>query len=538
MDAPSGTLTRPEKLGLVALLVGAAILRFHALDSLPPALYRDVALTAIDALRAAAGHPRLHSVYDEGLYANLMGLGFLLLGPSDWSVRAPGSLFGLLTCWGVWRLGRALEMRRAGLFGAAVLAFSFWHVLLSRSGFRAVLLPCLMVHGIALLVEGVRRGGRWRMAGAGVLLGLGVHVYPSARFAPLALPLYLWVEWRRAPGSRREILRGVAWCAAAAALVALPILLYYARHPDLFLLRHRVVSVLSPGVPADQIAGHLGRNLLSTLLMFHVRGDGNWRHNLSGAPMLDPITGLLVVAGLLVMLRSPRTGGAGPPRAGAAGVPPWPRDRAAAALIVGWLAAMLLPNILSVQGVPHGLRSCAVLPALALLAGAGLEALRGALRRRAGERLAAGAVAVLLGGLACVCAQRYFIAWAGDPRVAEEHDAAYRAAARLLLSAPPGVERLLVGNGGGAPAYGQPAEVWCYLWEMRGRPPLVLGPKDTPRLFLSGRPAYIALVRRDDRVLRLVRELNPGAIVEALSAPGLSAGSPVYRVTPASSAGR
>src|SRR6266850_1059402 len=174
---------------LILVLSAAAFLRFHALSDLPPAHYRDVALTATDALRAAAGHPRLHFTYDEGLYADLMGLVFLLLGASDWAVRAPGALFGVLTCWGVHRLGRAFDRERAGLFGAALLAVSFWHVLLSRSGFRAVLLPCLLVHAAACLVEGLRQpGGGRRSLFGGVLFGLGVHVYPAVRFAPLFLP--------------------------------------------------------------------------------------------------------------------------------------------------------------------------------------------------------------------------------------------------------------------------------------------------------------------------------------------------------------
>lgn len=115
MDDLPGPATRHEKIGLLALLLAAATFRFYDLQGLPPSQYRDVALAAIDALGAASGHPRWHYTYDEGLYSNLMGLGFLLLGPSDWSVRAPGALFGLLTCWGVWRLGRALGMRREGL---------------------------------------------------------------------------------------------------------------------------------------------------------------------------------------------------------------------------------------------------------------------------------------------------------------------------------------------------------------------------------------------------------------------------------------
>src|SRR5207249_9317227 len=129
---------------LWAVLSAAAALRVYHLSVLPPAHYRDVALTASDALRAASGHPCLHYTYDEGLYANLMGLVFLVLGASDWTVRAPGALFGVLTCWAVYRLGRALDLEREGLFAAALLGASFWHVVLSRSGFRVILLPLLL----------------------------------------------------------------------------------------------------------------------------------------------------------------------------------------------------------------------------------------------------------------------------------------------------------------------------------------------------------------------------------------------------------
>jgi hypothetical protein len=496
---------------LLGLLGGAAFLRFRALDLFPPAHYRDVALTAIDALRAAAGHPCLHYTYDEGLYSNLMALLFLVAGPSDWSVRAPGALFGVLTCWGVYRLGQALDLRRAGLWGAGLLAVSFWHVLLSRSGFRAVLLPALLAHSLALLVEGLRRGRHGRMLAAGALFGLGIHVYPSVRFAPLILPAYLAAELGGDGGARSRSVKGLALFAGGALLVAAPMLLHYLHHPEHFNFPHRVVSVFSPKVAADSIPGHLWHNLVATLLMFHLRGDANWRHNLSGAPLLDPLTGVLLLVGAVVL----------PGRPGA---------RAAAALLLGWVPAMLLPNLLSVEGVPHGLRSSGTLPALALLAGVGMASLERAMARRAGERAAAALAVSLLLALAAWTSHRYFVTWGTDPRVAAAHDGAYRSAARLLLAAPPGVTRLLVANGQGFRAYGQPAEVQPFLFEMRDALPVVVGPHDFAKLALGGRPAIAVLIRRDDHVLTVIRELNPGASIEEIAAPGLSFDTPAYRI--------
>src|ERR1041384_2137303 len=98
-----------------------------------------------------------------------MGLGFLLLGASDWTVRLPGALFGVLTCWGVFRLGRALGRERAGLLGARLVAGSFCHGLVSRSVFLAIRLRCLLVHAAALLAEGLQGGGAGRLLAAGGL---------------------------------------------------------------------------------------------------------------------------------------------------------------------------------------------------------------------------------------------------------------------------------------------------------------------------------------------------------------------------------
>jgi hypothetical protein len=271
--------------------------------------------------------------------------------------------------------------------------------------------------------------------------------------------------------------------------------------------------------------------------MFHVHGDDNRRHNLSGAPMLDPLTGLLFLLGLVFVFRAaPResavagiAGGEARRRTpGTRGGDGW--DPSLAALLVSWLLVMLLPNILSVEGVPHGLRSCGVLPAVALLGGIGLEAVHSSVRRRAGKRLAAGTAIACILLIGCWTGYRYFVVWGSDPQVARDHDGAYRAAARVLLGAPPGTRLLLVANGGGFPAYGYPVEAQVYLFDMRDRPPAILGPKDSARLILNGDPAVVALIRRDDRIVEILRRLNPGASVVEVQAPGVVPESPVYRV--------
>ena len=508
---------------LLGILAVAAVLRLAGLSRLPPAHYRDVAITALDALRAASGHPCLHYRFDEGLFANLMGLFFLAGGASDLTVRLLGACAGIAGCWGVARLGRALGMERAGLFGAGFLAVSLWHVILSRSGFRAVLLPTVMAFAMAVLVEGLRRGGRGRMLLAGILFGLLVHTYPSSRAAPLLLPPYFLAELGLSRVAWRRALPGLLIFFAAAGLVASPMLLHYLHHPADFNNPKRIVSVFSPGLGPGEASAYLKQNIAATLLMFHVRGDANWRHNISGAPMLDPVTGLLFLGGLAaaVLLLT-----------GRGALLKVERPRAAATLLVVWLFVMLLPNLLSVEGVPHGLRSAGVLPAVMLLAGIAAAALLEMARTRgpSGARAAAVAATVAFFGLGALCGWRYGVSWGTRPEVARDHDGAFRAAARALLAAPDGVERFVVANGSGYRVHGWPAEAACYRWEMRDHLPVMLGAKDAARLALDGRPGYVALIAADPKVLEVIRTLNPGASITALRAPGVVPESPVYRV--------
>jgi 4-amino-4-deoxy-L-arabinose transferase-like glycosyltransferase len=516
----AGSRPRASLLILAAVLLVAAVLRFAALSSLPPAHYRDVAVTALDALRAASGHPRLHYVYDEGLFANLTGLVFLIAGVSDASVRFLGAFCGVLTCGGVYFLGRMLGAGRAGLYGAFLLGVSLWHVVLSRSGFRAVLLPLLLAFAVGALVDGLRRAKTGRLAVSGLLFGLCAHTYPSSRVVPLLMAITLVAELGFDPGRWRRAGKGVLIASVLAAIVAGPMLLHYVHHPEDFNNPQRIVSIFSQRLPPGSAGYYLKSNLLSTLLMFHLKGDENWRHNLPGAPLLDPLTGVLFLVGLgaaALMLRGGFERLVG-------------RPRASAVVLFAWVALLLLPNLLSVEGVPHGLRSCGVLPAVMLLSGFGVVVAEELLLPRIGRRglLAAGLLIAAI--MVAWTGYRYFVVWGRDPHVVEEHDGAYRAAARTLLAAPQGVGRYLITNGRGFDVYGYPAEVQPYLFEMRSSPPVLVGPKDAARLVLEGRPAVVGFIRKDDRVLGLLRDLNPGAPIQPVTAPGLSDESPVYRI--------
>ncbi len=90
--------------------------------------------------------------------------------------------------------------------------------------------------------------------------------------------------------------------------------------------------------------------------MFNYQGDRNGRHNLPGEPMLDPITGTLLVLGVALRLWRIRQPGS------------W--------LLLAWLILMLAPGIFSLDfESPQSLRAIGSLPAAYMLAAVPINAI-------------------------------------------------------------------------------------------------------------------------------------------------------------------
>ena len=80
----------------------------------------------------------------EVLFFYLAGGLMRLLGESLFTLRLTAALVGLLTVAAVYWLGLELfRDRRVALVAAALLAISFWHLLFSHLGFRAITQPLL-----------------------------------------------------------------------------------------------------------------------------------------------------------------------------------------------------------------------------------------------------------------------------------------------------------------------------------------------------------------------------------------------------------
>jgi 4-amino-4-deoxy-L-arabinose transferase-like glycosyltransferase len=400
---------------LLLLILGyAAFLRLHQFTTLPPGQFHDEAMNGCNVLEVLETH-QFKAFYPEnngreGLYINIATVFVRLFGNLPWALRLPAALFGILTVWAVYLLGAELFSKSCGLLSAFFVATSFWHIMFSRLGLRAVAAPCFLAFALYFLLRGMSRfrdGKSWlgMLVLAGFVYGLGFYTYLSYRATPLLIApligLYLLRSHQKQRGA--AALKGSAAFVLTAALVVVPLALSSLQVPS-FNQRISQLSVSNAPHPSLRVAA----NLLRTAALIFVRGEGDLRGNVPHRPNVFWPVAILFAAGavavsytlyrrLVYRLSS--------------------RDSLPFAIALGWLIVAALPAILS---APNSLRLILVIPPVFLLAGwAGIQAYLFLLSREMQFR--AVPALLLLAFLAVCCYEpyrTYFQVWGKDPRVA------------------------------------------------------------------------------------------------------------------------
>lgn len=429
-EAPWGTIT-----GLTALMAVGAALRLAHLDSVPPGLWFDEALNLQDATTAAVtGHFRM--VYTEVFPREPMFLTLLTLlmkagATTVAQLRGLSVAIGLITLLALYGCLRTAGERGVALAAAASLAVLRWHAVMSRVMLRTLLLP-LWITLIVWAAFAMRRRPSWsRAVILGALVGGGFYTYLAWYFMlPGVGLLCLWAVW---PALRSRALRGRALAAVAAALLtAAPILYDYATHPDHIISRPKAVSLTGEGRGWRDVAAEIGKNAMDAAGMFHRRGDHVPTVNIPEAPALDPVMGVVFVAGLAALLW------------GAA------RGRPLEIVVLGWLLLGISPTILTKTDSPNFLRTLVATPAVATILALGLVRPGEWLLERSPGRLArvgwtSLVVAVLL--VSSLWTTRdVFFRWARDERVWQGFNGAEAQVGRAALDTPAGTSIWIPGH--------------------------------------------------------------------------------------------
>ncbi|MBI3342218.1 glycosyltransferase family 39 protein [Candidatus Curtissbacteria bacterium] len=197
----------------------AAILRFYNLEKVPPSLYWDEASLGYNAYSILKTGKDEHGVflpitnfaaygdYKPPLYIYLTVPSIALFGLSEFAIRFPSALFGLLTVAITYLLARKIfEDERALKFGkleadiptiaAFLLAISPWHLQFSRGAFEANVGLFFSTLGIYLFFKFAKDNQIWILPSLMSFLA-GMYTFTGQRlFVPLILIL-LFVQFRK-----------------------------------------------------------------------------------------------------------------------------------------------------------------------------------------------------------------------------------------------------------------------------------------------------------------------------------------------------
>lgn len=454
---------------LLLILAIATFFRVWQINMAPPGLYPDEAMNANDALSSLKNN-QFKIFYPEnngreGLFIWLLALSFKIFGASIWSMRLVSAVLGILTVLALYLLTKELfhprsfsfaalvKPEKIALFSAFFLSISFWHVNFSRIGFRAILVPLLICFSFYFLLRAFRRNNNiFDYAWAGIFFGLGFYSYIAFRVAVVLLGIVLlerivsyWQKHRPISMNWSNLWNKIylkdGWWKMDIFLiiiliVALPMGVYFYNNLQDLTGRTGGISIFSSEQPLIEF----GKSVFKTAFMFNVFGDWNWRHNYAGSPMLAWPVGILFILGIILSVRKLFT-----------------PERYHSIFLLSWFAIMLLPAVLTFEGMPHALRAIGIIPVVCIFSALGICWLFDKLSLIQVKSAKYFAVLLLIFIILYPGFKnfnKYFFDWAKSPETARAFSQDYVEIGQYLNSLPDQVKKYVIVNEKGLPYYG------------------------------------------------------------------------------------
>ena len=429
-----------------ATIFFAVFFRFWHIQQTPPGMWRDEAVNAIDGMRIIENQELElflpgYGGGRESLFIYFVGISTKIFGENQpWAARLPSAVFGVLGVVGIYLFAKELYGHNIALFSAYFLAISFWHTVFSRIAFRAILLPMILCFSFSFLIKGIRQERVINYIFGGVLFGLGFYTYIPYRIMPLVLviclPLFV-LSKKQSQGKMRATYQGVLAFFGAALTVSLPLGLYFLRNTAYFGERIGGLSVFNLENPWMRLLW----NTFKTFMMFISNGDMNPRHNLPGRPQLSLPESIFFLIGLMLLFIQLQQG---------VRAKDWWKAATSSVVLSLW-GLMLVPAIVSHEGIPHALRSLGSIAPTYIIIGLGLSFILNALWGKLktipfGHVLILVSLAGVLVGTAFINFQDYFDVYASHPEVEEGFLVHYVEIGEFLNQVPQGVEKFVVLN--------------------------------------------------------------------------------------------
>ncbi len=341
---------KPHQTVVVTSLITilGAFFRFWRLDTLPPGLTDSQAQAGLQALSLLehVTQPALSPANNFApLWIWLQAASIYALGHTELALRLWPAFLGTLAILTTWLWVRSWFGDRMAWLAAFLVAASPWAITLSRNGLEAAGYPLLVTTSLWLATRAWRRRSiASSLLLAGILL-LDLLAGPLGWLLVLTLALTGLVQLART----RQLIRPsrASFIGLTGLAVGLIGFVY------LILTSWSNLRQLPTTAGLSHSASLIATNLVKTLLMFNVYGDENYRHNLSGYPLLNVFVGLMLIAGLLVALSR--------------------LHQRVYRLLFVFALVSLIPAIITTAPAPNAARSIMLLPISLTLAALGIS---------------------------------------------------------------------------------------------------------------------------------------------------------------------
>lgn len=423
-----------KKLLLAAIILIGVFMRLHQIVDLPPGDGFDPAYYGLDALRILDGERPIYLATNYGrepMFSYLVALLFRVLGPGTLGIHLASAFVAVVTIPAVYlvadelfKAGKGVVLREyGGLLAALILALSFWHLMWSRFGVRAILTPLFVSVTLFFLLRGLRIGRFREFAAAGIFLGLSLYTYQLAQLLPLLVALaFLYDVVHRRAFTRRDG-QHLLLLLSVALLLCLPLAYYAYRHPGVFNQRVKGVYILQDSTSLMAQVRLLLQRGWQVMLMFVHEGDADEMINLPGRPVFNPFLATFLVAGILIAL--------------------WRWRQPRYLFLLSWLALMSAPAVLADKAALSK-RALGALPAAVLLISLALTwpvdrwLNRG--RRRPGRWMLGVYLVAIAGGLLFTgyrSYRDYFIEWGSRSALYTHYQVGVKEIGQYIATLPP-----------------------------------------------------------------------------------------------------
>lgn len=250
------------------------------------------------------------------LYFYILLFSLKLFGITSFGLRLPAALFGVTTVvlsfFVLRKVVQKMDIPHSlfshiflPLVGTFIFATTRWYFNFARFGFEATFVLFLELASLLFfLIYSDHRQKKW-LVFSGVFAGLAYNSYQPGRIffiIPLTMLFFFILERKQhrldfSFFTKYTLITFFSFLVPFVILIT-PLSLYLSQHKDVRLnqLMYPVNTEMSIGEKVQ----FFERNVVSTTLMFSVKGDVNGRHNYPNKAALNPLMSLFFISGFII----------------------------------------------------------------------------------------------------------------------------------------------------------------------------------------------------------------------------------------------